>query len=203
MHRTARGQSGLDRLLVFVIVVIVVVAALPTLLGVAGVDVRQSPDPDNTTTPTPTPRPAELQVLNASADVTNASANTVGVVRVTVTKVGSAATVDTSDVAVTWAGQRVFYLTPAGVDRPDSDGPFVPSVDHVGEDTGLVLGETGDRATLTFDVGTDDVPDLGEFGTPLTEGETVDIVLATADGRTTTATLRVPESLENRSVVGL
>jgi len=203
MHRTTRGQSGLDKLLVFVIGAVIVVAALPAVLGVAGIDVRENPSPTNTTTPTPTPEPASLQVLNASVEQTNKTAQTVGIVRVTVTKVGSAASVDLSEATVTWAGKSVYFLRPSGVERADSDGEFGVSVQHIQNDTGLVLGDTGDRATLTFDIGDDDVAGLGQFGEPLAEGETVDLVLATANGRTTSVTVRVPESLDGRTIVGV
>jgi hypothetical protein len=45
--------------------------------------------------------------------------------------------------------------------------------------------------------------DVPEFGTVLAQKESVDVVLATGAGETTTVSLVVPDSLEGKRVVGL
>jgi archaellin len=204
MQDAQRGQSGLDRLLVFVITAVVIVAVLPTVLGFAGIDVRppgtETPEP---TRATPTPEPASLQVLNVSGETGGPENETIGVVRVTVTKVGSSASVDAADVTATWARDDVSTLVAAVTDRGATDGTFGVEISRISNSSGLVLAETGDRATLTFDLGDDDVPDVAEFGTVLAPNESVDVVLATGAGETTTVSIEVPDSLEGKSVVGL
>ncbi|MFC7135102.1 MULTISPECIES: hypothetical protein [Salinibaculum] len=200
MPDSTRGQSGLDRLLAFVVVAVVLVAVLPTVLGVAGIDVRQD-DGVAAEQPTPTPEPASLQVLNVSG-TTGPENRSVEAVRITLTKVGSSAPVDAAALTATWADQGTYYLT-AGQQEERSDGAFGVSVTHVSDADGLVLAETGDRATLTFDVGADDVADVPAFGSALAAGESADIILATADGETTTVSVEVPDSLAGKRVVGL
>jgi len=204
MQDAQRGQSGLDRLLVFVITAVVIVAVLPTVLGFAGIDVRppetETPEP---TRATPTPEPASLQVLNVSGETGGPENETIGVVRVTVTKAGSSASVDAADVTATWARDDVSTLVAAVTDRGATDGTFGVEISRISNSSGLVLAETGDRATLTFDLGDDDVPDVAEFGTVLAPNESVDVVLATGAGETTTVSIEVPDSLEGKSVVGL
>ena len=202
MLDSRRGQSGLDRLLVVVVTAIVIVAVLPTVLGFAGVDVRP-PETDTTEQTPPTPEPASLQVLNVSGDIGGAENETVGVVRVTVTKVGSSASVDVGDATATWANGGVYTLVAAGTDRERTDGAFGVETNRISNSSGLLLAETGDRATLIFDLGDDDVPDVPEFGTVLAPNESVDVVLATGAGETTTVSIVVPDSLEGKSVVGL
>ena len=199
MPDSTRGQSGLDRLLAFVIAAVVLVAVLPTVLGVAGIDVRQG---DNRAGPaTPTPEPASLQVLNVSG-VANPDSRSIEAVRITITKVGSSASVDAADITATWADRGTYYLT-AVQQGERSDGAFGVNVTHVSDASGFVLAETGDRATLTFDLGRDDVAGVPEFGTALAEGGSADVILATADGETTTVSVEVPASLAGKRVVGL
>lgn len=197
-----RAQSGLDRLLVFVVIAIIVVAVLPTVLGFAGIDVR--PAETNTTGQTPsTPDPATLQVLNVSGDTGSTESGRIGVVRITVTKVGSSAAVDVADVTVTWANGGVYTLVASGTDQGAADGAFGVEITRISNASGLVLAATGDRATLTFDLGEDDAPDVPEFGTALAPNASVDVILATGAGETTTVSVEVPDSLEGKSVVGL
>jgi hypothetical protein len=142
-------------------------------------------------------------VLNVSGETGGPENETIGVVRVTVTKVGSSASVDAADVTATWARDDVSTLVAAVTDRGATDGTFGVEISRISNSSGLVLAETGDRATLTFDLGDDDVPDVAEFGTVLAPNESVDVVLATGAGETTTVSIEVPDSLEGKSVVGL
>lgn len=201
---SARGQSGLDRLLVFVVAAIVVVAALPTVLGFAGIDVRPAPENTTSETPsTPTPEPASLVVLNASGIALDEANQTVGAVTLTVTKAGSSASVDVGDVTATWANGGVYTVVAPESERATADATFGVDVQHISNSSGVVLAETGDRATLTFDLGADDVDDVPEFGDELDPGDSVDVVLATGAGETTTVSIAVPESLDGKAIIGL
>lgn len=199
----SRGQSGLDRLLGFVLVVAVLVALLPTILGFVGVDVRPDDLPGTEPETTPTPEPATLQVLAGSGNTTEKGIESVGVVQLTVTKVGSRDSIDLANASVTWVGtEKVYYLAPTGKSNLNTNRRFAVSVTHVGSGGETVLNQTGDRATLTFDLGTDDVADLPEFGERLRPGDTVEIQFSTGEGTTTNHTITVPP-LGDKTVVSL
>ncbi len=196
MHNTTRGQSGLDRLLVFVVVVIVLVAVLPSVLGFAGIEVRPPDDPPTPTpTPTATPEPAGIQILNTTSELNRSANQTVGVITVTLTKVGSTAPVDARNLTVTWANGGVYTLRASGSDRQPRNGSFGVSVSHIDDGPETVLVRGGDQATLTFDIGRDNVDGIPEFGSALRPGDSVDIVLTTPDDRTAAVTVTVPAAL--------
>lgn len=205
MQGTERGQSGLDRLMLFVVALIVIVFATPYLLGLGGVDVRGTATPAATPTPTPngTAEPVGLVVLNASGETGGFGSETVGVVRLVVTRNGSGQPVDTTAVTANWADlNNTYTLTARGTGGSAADGEFDVAVEGPsGSDT--TLTETGDRAILTFDLGTDDVDGVDEFGHRLLPGETVTFTMTTGGGKTTRLTLTVPDDTERRGTVTL
>jgi archaellin len=200
MYQTTRGQSGLDRLLLFVVAAIVLVAALPTALSVVGIDVRsQSADTETTT---PTAEPEQLQVLDA-VGTTGPDNRTVDAVRVTVVKVGGDSVVDTAGLSAVWTNGGNYSLVPVGGDQTSADGAFGVAVSQIGNRSGDTLTETGDRATLTFDLGTDTVEDIPEFGSSLGPGDEIDLVVTTAAGGAATISMRVPAALDGTPPVDL
>jgi len=204
MSGDTRAQSGLDRLVLFILVLVVGVAAVSFLLGLGGVDVR-APQNDTAatteTTETP-PDPTRLIVLDATGQTDGFGDDTVGVVRVTVTRNGSGKSIDTGSLFATWHNGGYYTLVPAGTDSGNVDGSFAVSLrGPSGSET--ELAEVGDRATLTFDLGADDVDGAAEFGSELSAGEELTLQLTTESGETTTVTLTVPDNLGEKSRVDL
>lgn len=191
MHGDTRGQSGLDRLMLFILFLVAVAAITPFVFGLGGIDVRGTEDASSAT-PTPTGPAADdgLVVLTASGETAGFGGESVGVVRVVVTKTG-AESLDTAAMTATWVDTDGSYvLTAAGEGASGADGEFA-------------VEKTDERAVLTFDLGRDDADGVGEFGRRLEAGETVALSLTTGDGETTTVTLEVPESLGDEETVPL
>jgi hypothetical protein len=194
MERDDRAQSGLDRLMLFVLVLIVVVAAIPFVLGLGGVDVRA---PQNDTAETAN-QPTDLVVLGATGEATT---DGVGVVRVVVTKNGTGETIDAASVVGTWTDGGAYTLTSDGA-TANGSAVYGLSVDGP-SDSGTRLAATGDRATYTFDLGGDDVDGVPEFGRELRPGETVTLSLTTPAGKTTEVTIVVSENPDSGDAVTL
>ncbi|WP_340101103.1 hypothetical protein [Salinibaculum salinum] len=191
MHGDTRSQSGLDRLVLFILFLVAVVAITPFVFGLGGIDVRATGD---TTSATPTPTgPATdegIVILSATGETAGFGGESVGVVRVVITKTG-AETLDTAAMTATWVDAGGSYvLTAPGEGASGADGAFA-------------IAEADGRAVLTFDLGRDDADSVGEFGRRLEAGETVTLSLTTGDGQTTTVTLEVPDSLGDEETVRL
>lgn len=191
-QRTDRGQSGLDRLLVFVIAVVVLLVVTPHVLGFLGVDVGS----------TSTGAPAgdgnhDLVILEARGTAIDEGAGTVGAVRLVVTPAANRAPVDLTEGMAIWVADRSYYLEPDGGET-DLEGSFRASVI---DGPGQTLETRDARGELVFDLGgSDDVADGPEFGSALQAGETVSVTLVTPAGETLTRDLRVPESVSGNSV---
>jgi hypothetical protein len=174
---TQRGQSGLDRLALFVLGVLLVLLVAPTVLGFAGIDIRAANPADS--------GPSGLVVLAVEGDsIKNGS---VGEVRVVTTVVGDGR-VAPGALSARWTAGEWYRLAPAG--SGGADGEFTVEI------------EEGDRAILTFDLGTDDVSGVGEFGSRLRAGETATLTLIGTDTRVTRQ-VQVPEPLPASGPVAL
>lgn len=180
-----RGQSGLDRLLLFVVAVIALLFVAPHVLGLAGIDVREAPA--GSAEPT---SDADLAILAARGDAVAADGS-VGVVRLVVSPNPGRTPVDLSDGMAMWAGTRSYYLAPAESGGEGFDGTY--AVAGAGG-ASPVLDEPTARGVIRLDLGTDDVAEASEFGRRLSPGETATVTLVTPSGEAITRELRVPES---------
>ena len=196
-----RAQSGLDRLALFVLVVLAVLIVVPTGLGFLGVDIRHADTSGADGTGAAGPAP-DLIVLTADATAIDDARASVGAVTLVVTRSPATEPVDLSEVTVTWADGGAYTLVHAGSAGPAADGEFEASLARDGRD-GTTLSQSGDRGVLRFDLGTDDVGGVAEFGERLPAGETVTVELTTASGRTTTANLTVPDPIPSGRSVAL
>lgn len=187
-----RGQSGLDRLALFVVSLVAILLVAPTALGFAGVDVREPRSTDG-------PVAVELTVLGAEGTAVDANRTSVGAVRLVLTNTGGK-DVDMAGFTATWVGNGTYALVPARAET-GADGTF--AIGRVGDETGTVLSEPGDRGVLTFDLGTDDVDGAGEFGGRLRPGETATVTVVARDGTTVTEEVTVPDPLPAGGSVGL
>jgi archaellin len=194
-----RAQSGIDRLALFVLAVLVVVFLAPLVLGLMGIDVRAPPQ---TTSDGDAGEPPKLVVLGADGTAIDDGRQSVGEVRLVVTRASSDRPVDLTGVVVTWSDSGVYTLVPAGSAGDGADGEFGISLARA-DRTGGSLSQSGDRGVLRFDLGTDNVAGVREFGERLRPGETATIRLTTADGRTTTTNVTVPKPLPDGDSVGL
>lgn len=193
-----RAQSGMDRLALFILAVLIIVAATPFVLHFAGIDVRAPPDvvaEEEAELP-------ELVVLSAEGTPINEGDQSVGAVEMVVTRSTNDQPLDLSAVTVSWSNGGAYTLSHVDGAGRGADGEFAASMVRAGR-TGHTLTESGDRAQLTFDIGTDDVVGIREFGSRLNPGETVTVWLETADGRVTTTNLTVPEPIPGGGSVGL
>jgi len=66
-----------------------------------------------------------------------------------------------------------------------------------------MLNRSGDRAVLTFDLGSDDVEGIDSFGRRLESGDAVTLELTTDSGETDRVRLVVPGSLGGENGVRL
>lgn len=189
---TDRGQSGLDRLLVFVLAVVVVLVVAPHVLGFLGVNVG----PASPSAPAAS-ADHDLMVLQAQGTAIDAADGSIGAVRLVVAPAPNRAPVDLGEGMAIWVGEGTYYLGPEGANG-DLEGRYRASVIDGG---GRTL-ETGTaRGELVFDLGaTDDVPDVPEFGERLAPGDVVSVTLVTPQGETLTRRLEVPEAVSGDTV---
>lgn len=187
-----RGQSGLDRLVLFVLLLVAILLVAPPALEFGGIDVREPQ--------TGTPVPVELTVIGAEGTAIDDGRSSVGTVRVVLANTGQP-DVDMSEFTVTWVGNGTHTLVPAGSDR-EGDGEFtVGRLDD--EQSGTVLSSVDERGVLEFDLGTDDVEGIEPFGQRLRPGERVTVTLTTSDGMSETKVLLVPDRLPANGSVSL
>lgn len=200
-RESSRGQSGLDRLMLFVFAVVVIVLVVPFVLGLGGVDVRGGNlDSGGTPTPNAAAGPGSVIVLGATGEA--GPDGSVGVVRVAITKNGTGAPVDAGKLTATWTNGGSYSLVAEESGGSGADGAFGLDVTGLSE-SGTVLNQTGDRATLTFDLGRDDVDGVPEFGQRLQPGSTVTLWLTPDGGTTTTVTLSVSQTPDDGDAVTL
>lgn len=183
---TDRSQSGLDRLLLFVVAVVALVFLAPYALGLLGVDVRGGGGGS------PTPSDHDLTILAARGEAIADDRSSVGAVRLVVVPNHGRTPVDLGDGTAIWVDDRSHHLGPAGTSPDAVDGAYrVAAADG----STPVLETTTERGVVVFDLGTDDVDGVGEFGDRLRAGETASVTLVTPDGETLTRELAVPDPI--------
>lgn len=200
MNGDTRAQSGLDRLVLFLVFLVVVVAITPLVFGLGGVDLRAGAGTSAASAPTPGPTDPGVIVLGATGETGGFGEDTVGVVRVVVTKNGTGPAVDAASLTANWVGPDGGYVLSASGESGDAQ--FAVEVTGP-SDAGTVFEQSGDRAVLTFDLGSDDVEGVGEFGRRLESGDTVRLELTTDSGETARTTLEVPSGLGGEDTVRL
>lgn len=181
---TPRGATEIDRLLFFIAGIVMVLLVVPSVLGLAGFDIRDGSllgDDD------PPPETRGPEVLSAFGTGIDENRTSIGVVELVVGTDNQTA-VQLQDVTVVWKSGQRFELTPADIDA--GHGSFSVSGESALEDA-------SDRTVLRFDVGTDDVPGVDPFGDRLEPGETVTVSIATGTGvdARDTRVLTVPDPL--------
>lgn len=180
-----RSQSGLDRLLLFVVAVVALVVVVPIVLGLAGVDVR------GTASGPGEPSDHDLTILAARGGAIAGDGSSVGVVRLYVAPNHDRAPVDLRDGSAMLVTDTAYDLAPDGTDREGVDGTFAAGAANGG---GTVLQAPTDRGVLTFDLGSDD-GSATAVGDRLAAGETATIVLVTPRGEQLTRDVTVPASI--------
>jgi archaellin len=140
-------------------------------------------------------------VLGVTGETGGFGDDTVGVVRVVVTKDGTGPAVDAASITANWVGpDRGYALSTGGGNGADAE--FAVAVTGPSDD-GPLLTQPEARATLTFDLGSDDVEGIGAFSRRLESGDTVTLELTTDSGKTERVTFTVPGSLGAKSSVQL
>jgi hypothetical protein len=189
-HRANRAQSGLDRLALFLFALFFLLLVTPTVLGFAGIDVRESGEADDEA---PT-----LTVLGIEGVAVDGERESVGAVRVTVTNAGGGA-IDPRDMTATLVQNGTYDLVSA--DGESADGTFTVETDDGDDDP--VLREHTDRAVLVVDLGTDDVAEAQEVGERLRAGDSATLTFVTGDGASVRLVLSPPEPLPETGSVAL
>lgn len=182
-----RSQSGLDRLLLFVVLVVVLVVVAPYVLGFVGVDVREDEVPDGVAAPD-----HDVSILAVRGEAIDTDRSSVGAVRLVVSPSPGREPVDLREGTAIWIGDRTYDLAPAGATAEEADGQYQVEAADGGSP---VLESPTDRGVLRFDLGTDDVAEAEEFGDRLATGETATVVLVTPRGETLTRRVTVPERI--------
>lgn len=185
---TNRGQSGLDRLALFLLAVFLVLLVAPTVLGFAGVDVYDPEEPEPA-------EPPKLTVLGIEGGAIDENRSSIGTVRVVVTNAGGGE-IDPGELSATWVGNGSYDLAAGGADT-SADGTFAVRPGNESSSS-VVLRDHTDRAVLEFDVGTDDIEGAREVGQRLASGESATLTLVTSDGASVRLALspdgRLPEN---------
>jgi hypothetical protein len=153
-----------------------VLAVVPFALGIAGVDVRTAGDSSASGLPV---------VLSAAGDSPDEQNTTLGRVDLQVASGTHSEPVDLERVTVFWVANQTYRVTAPDADRP-GNGTFAIDGDTVLED--------GERATLHFDLGTDDIDGADPFGGRLGVGESVTVFVVVGD-RSVERELTAPDSI--------
>jgi hypothetical protein len=190
MTERSRGQADIWKLLAAIIAVTVVLALVPAALGFAGIDVREDSS-DDSDTGEDLGDGSPLVVSSFGTDIDD-NRSSIGVVELLVTPAGGSVDIDT--VTVTWNGTDGPELTPVGIDAGDAS--FAVELPR-----GERRVEPGEQALLRFDLGTDDIEGLEQFGERLEPGETVTVTVRTDAGTETTETFTVPDPLPSGTAI--
>lgn len=181
-----RAQSGLDRLLLFVVVVVALVFVAPHVLGLAGIDVRSDVGAP------PAESNHDLTILAARGEAIADDRDSIGAVRLVVVANHDRTPVDLRDGTAIWVDDESHHIAPRSARSDGVDGTYTGEV--IGRGT-PVLERPTDRGVLQFDLGTDDLDDADEFGRRLDAGETATVTLVTPHGETLTRRLTVPDPI--------
>lgn len=187
---TPRGQTGVDRVFYLVAGVVALLVVVPAVMGVAGFDIRNGSLVDGTDQHDDK---EGIRILSAYGTEINDDRTSVGVVEVVVTA-SDGSNIDLSAASVSWDGPQQYQITPEGVDV--GTGGF--SIAGETELTG-----TADRATLRFDIGSDDLPETSQFGERLAPGDSLTVSVITDEGDRVTRDLVVPDPLPPGAGVSL
>lgn len=190
---TDRAQSGLGRLGLFLLAVFVLLLVTPTVLGFAGIDVRESSeeaDPDEGPI---------LTVLGVEGVAVDEERESIGAIRVTVTNAGSEK-IDPRNISATLVYNGTYNLAAAGADATADGTLVVESTDDDGDDG---LQSHSDRAVLVVDLGTDDVGEAREVGERLRAGDSATLAVVTAGSESVRVVLSPPGTLPVDGTVAL
>ncbi len=191
--RADRAQSGLDRLGLFLLAVLLFLLVTPTVLGFAGVEVRESDDEtDQEGAPV-------LTVLGVEGVAVDEDRESIGAVRVTVTNAGGGA-IDPRELSATLVHDGTHDLVGPGTDAT-ADGTL--AVDATDGDGGPLLQSHTDRAVIVVDLGTDDAGDAQAVGERLRAGESATLTFVTGDGASVKLVLSPPGTLPAEGSVTL
>lgn len=200
-RRPRRGQVGIGTLIVFISMVLVAAIAAGVLINTAGILQTQSQETGEKSTSQTTNR---LQVISSVGGDINANDGTLGYVNLTVKRGPGAGDIDLRNATMTWVGPSGSYnLVESTTDSSSAGGVYAATRFKDSEDTHPVLTKSDDRVILTFDLGSDSVSGVPEFGQRLHRGDVVSVDITTESGATTQLTIGVPESLAGKSTVAL
>lgn len=189
-----RSQVRVGTLVVFLTMVLVASVAAGVLINTGGFLQAPSATADGGTD--------RLAVVGATGSALQG--DSVGRVTLTVTPRPGTEPVDLRNVTVTWVGPDGAYNVLAEDAAGGAAGArFRVTALSDPNDSIPVLDDPDDRAILAFDVGTDDVDGLGEFGESLRAGDVATVTLAAETGPGTTTRLAVPRSLVGTEAVVL
>lgn len=189
--RRQRGQAGLDKLVVFIVAVLGLLLVLPTVLGLAGIDVvdggdSEPTDPEGVVVAGDAEGP--VQILGARGTTISSSQGTVGTVELTVAPAETEGTVDLREYTVRLLTDRSYSLLPEGTEG--GDGTFVVE--------NPVLANPGNQTTIRIDlIGTSAIEG------PLKAGQSATVVLVGPNGSSVEHELTVPEPLPDGQSVRL
>ena len=177
--RVTRGQVGIGTLIVFIAMVLVAAIAAGVLINTAGFLQTQAETTGEETTEQVT---SALHILSTHGEA-DEDGEVIEEIEIRVKKAPGAGPLNASQVTITWIGDEAEVLS-------RGDGFTVES-----NADDFLLRDREDRASLFIDP--NDITGTEE----LTEGDSVELVIASPAGGQTYETIRVPEILlENEGV---
>jgi len=193
MTDAGRGQADIARLLAFIVGVTALLVAVPFVLGLAGIDIRDSSVGSPGSSVDDELEEGSLIILSTHGTEINDERTAIGVVEVLVAASGEDVNLD--DVTVTWRGTDTYELAPAYVGNADA------SFGVRTFEEGTTLDASGEKAVFRFDLGTGDLDAPQRFSDRLEPGDEVAIRVTTGQGAETTTTVTVPDPLPPGSAV--
>lgn len=184
---TDRGQVGIGTLIVFIAMVLVAAIAAGVLINTAGVLQTQA----EATGEDSTSQVADQVQVISTVGETNQTAGQVDTVNLTVQKAAGADTIDIEASTIEYLGDQSATLV-----HTNLGGEFEFETEEVqgATDSGTVLTESDDRIKIT--IGLDTTAGTGSNLGALEEGDSVDLIITTADGARTPVTLRAPDIID-------
>lgn len=184
------------KLLAFVVGITALLVVVPAAVGLAGVDIRDGSLPWEDEDATEFGTNETLLVLSAHGYEVDDEGTSVGVVELLVAPAGEEE-VDLDRLRVTWTDHHTVELTPRLITGGDA------SFDAESLHSERVLRDASDRAVVRFDLGSDDVEGLEQFGARLEPGDEVTVRFE-ADGEVyAERKLLVPDPLPSGPAVRL
>ena len=178
-----RGQVGIGTLIVFIAMVLVAAIAAGVLINTAGFLQTQAEQTGEESSAQVSDR---VQVISTTGNTSGSGVSPVIDVNITIQKAAGAGDIDINSSTIEYLGSSSQTLVHSSV---DNTAPHFTTVAVGGTADSGQLTESDDRIEIQIDLNQDGLETLAE-------GESVDLIITTADGARTPVALRAPDIID-------